>query len=993
MKPADLVGREAELARGLSLLEDASAGRAVVALIGGDAGVGKTRFTEEIAGLAAGRGFTVLTGQCAQIGDSVPYLPLADALRSPAVRDAVMARPMLGWLLPETGSAHPLEPEGAGLARQQMLGAVLGLLAELSEQRPVLLVLEDLHWADASTRALLTFLSRVLHSERVVIAGTYRTDDLHRRHPLRPVLAELRRLPTVAAIDLGPLHPAALAGHLASLRPNDDGQLDAATLNSLVERSEGNAYYAEELLAATGREMRQRSMPDTSLAEMSELPDSLAALLLSRVEQVSDEAQRVLRAAAVAGRRASDDLVRAAAGVSDAEFDDAVREAVAHQLLVPDSDGYRFRHALLREAVYNDLLPGERTRLHAAFAALLAKGSAAELAYHCMASHDIPGALAASVRAGKSAERMAAPAEAHRHYEEALGLWERVPDAEELTGVSRLKVAFWSAHAAGDSGDVPRAVQQFRRAWSAMPPDADPQMRSRIGERLAYYLLQIDKPGAAAEAVSVAREVVELTPSDPPVWYQARAMATLAMALSVRNESGQAMDWADRARAAARRSDSPWAEADALVTLGILMKLGGNADEAVTLLTGAHEQARRAGVLGVELRAASNLASTHLSRGDLATAAAVAHQGVLRAEQTGLGLAPYGMDVQHLHFQAQFASGEWDHAAELAAGFPVRVTSLPEAALSAVALFVDVARGNPVIAERRYWLHPYIDDDFVAYISHGLLAEHELWRGNTDAGLAEAEAAVAVEQRLEHGPTPGVIRIVATALWALADRARALRIAGDNDGVAGVLERCSDLLAIARDGAAFRFRPRYVLGPEGLGWLARADAEYARAAGENDPKLWRVALDQFGPAYRYECARTRWRLAESLAATGARDEAAAELSAAREVALSLGARPLLTAIDDLARRARLSPGSSGSPAADAPTSSSDKSDISGLATLTEREQEVLDLLAAGRSNREIAAALFISPKTASVHVSNILAKLGAASRTEAAALARRAATP
>jgi len=996
VSPAELVGRDAELGRALALLDDAAASRSVVALIGGDAGVGKSRLTEEISRLAAERGFTVLTGQCAQIGDSVPYLPLADALRSPAVRDVVGTRPMLGWLLPDAGSRQPQEKDSAGLARQQMFGAMLGLLAELAAERPLLLVLEDLHWADGSTQALLTFLSRVLHRERIAILGTYRTDDLHRRHPLRPVLAELRRLPTVTAIDLGPLDPAALAVHLSSLRPNGGRQLDAATLNSLVERAEGNAYYAEELLAASGHGTQPRPVPDVTLGERAELPYGLTALLLSRVEQLSDEAQSVLRAAAVAGRRASDDLVRAASGLSDTAFDHAVREAVAHQLLVPDSDGYRFRHALLREAVYNDLLPGERTRLHAAFAALLSDrgGAAAELAHHCLASHDIPGALAASVRAGYSAERMAAPAEGHRHYEEALGLWDRVPEAEDQAGMSRLKLAFKSASAAAASGDVSRAVQQFRRAWTLLQPEVDIELRSRIGERLAYFLLQIDKPGTVTESVEVARKVVELTPADPPTWYRARALATLAIALYVQNDAGQALDWADRARSAAREADSPWVEADTLVTLGMLMNRGGRADEAIRLLTTAHDQARVTGVLGVELRAAYHLAATHLSRGELAEAASVAHQGVLRAEQTGLGLAPFGMDVQHLHFQAHFAGGEWDHAQELADGFGARVTSLPEAALSAMALFIDVARGNPIVAERRYWLQPYQDDDFCAYISRGLLAEHDLWRGDVAAGLAEADAALEVELRQVYGVGPAVIRVAAVALRPLADRARALRGAGDDDGLAVVLERCAELVSIARDGAVFRHRPKHVLGPEGRGWLARAEAEYARAVGDNHPKLWRAALEEFGPAYRYESARTRWRLAEALTESGAREEAASELSAAREVAASLGARPLLAAIEDLARRARLALGAPAQHAAATSTPAypgPDDSDASRLASLTEREREVLDLLAEGRSNREIAAALFIAPKTASVHVSNILGKLSAASRTEAAAIARRAA--
>jgi predicted ATPase len=418
-----MVGRDGELGRLLTLLDDAAAGRAVVALVSGDAGVGKSRLVGEVSRLAASRGFTVLSGQCAELGDSVPYLPLADALRSAAqatgVRDALSSRPALSRLLPEAGDGQRADEDRSGLARQQMFGGVLGLLTELAAAAPVLLVLEDLHWADASTRDLVTFLSRMLHRERVALIGTYRTDDLHRRHPLRPVVAELQRLPSVISVDLAPLAPSALAEHLTAAAP---GRLDATELNDIMARAEGNAYYAEELLAAlvTGDPAERRS-----------LPAGLAALLLSRVEQLSDATQRVLRAAAVAGRKADDELVRAASGLLADEYEGAVREAVTHQLLVSDgTEGYVFRHALLREAVYADLLPGERTRLHGTMSTLLSDeqrlavpGTAAELAQHCLASHDIPGAFAASIRAGDEAERLGAPAEAHRHYDQALALW------------------------------------------------------------------------------------------------------------------------------------------------------------------------------------------------------------------------------------------------------------------------------------------------------------------------------------------------------------------------------------------------------------------------------------------------------------------------------------------------------------------------------------------------------------------------------------------
>jgi DNA-binding CsgD family transcriptional regulator len=1040
-----LVGRDAELGRMLTLLDDAASGQAVVALIGGDAGVGKTRLVAEVTRMATGQGFTVLSGHCAELGESVPYLPLADALRgvtqppgpAPAgshraaagqppgaaqLRDALAARPLLGRLLPESGTAAPAGRDESGMARQQMLGAVLGLLAELATAAPVLLVLEDLHWADASTRDLLTFLSRVLRTERVAIVGTYRTDDLHRRHPLRPVLAELQRLPTVTAIQLGPLEPAALAEHLTALaeanRPSPGGSgpdavgpespgragrlraaaavpaLDAVLLNGIISRAEGNAYYAEELLAASG----------DRAAEDHGLPTGLAALLLNRVERLSDAAQRVLRVAAVAGRRADDELIQAASGLPVADFEDAVRETVAQQLLVPDgADGYAFRHALLREAVYADLLPGERTRLHGVLAGLLADedrltanpGTAAELAHHYLASHDVPGAFTASVRAGMEAERLGAPAEAHGHFDRALALWDRVSEPESLAGLQRGELVLYSASNAGASGDVLRAVHQLRSLRRLLDARTDPVLAAKIGERLAYFLLGSDREDLEAEAVEEARAAVDVLPADPPTWERARAIATYARSLLV-VEDGAAAEWAEHARMAARAAHSQSVEADSLVTLGLLSHRQGRNDEAIRLFTAAHGQAREAGVLGVELRAAAHLARAHLERGELTVAAQVAHQGVRRAEETGLSLAPYGLDVQHLHFQAHFADGEWDHAQQLADGFAVRVATIPEALLSAMALFIDVARGRPVAAERRVWLEPlWSQDRFCAYIARGLLAERALWQGDTAAALEEAEAAIGadIEEHETYGYGPSVIRPAVVGLTARADRACQARAAGDEARAEAELAAAESLLDIARQGAVFRFRPHFVLGPEGRGWLARGEAEFRRARGENDPAGWQAVLDEFGPAFSYEVARTRWRFAEALAEAGDRTAAGEQCRLAARTADQLRAAPLRAALDDLARRARLGdpdqlngpvpvdrlPGGAAGQAGQA----------IGSAGLTAREREVLRLIAEGRSNREIGAALFISAKTASVHVSNILAKLGVASRTEAAAMTLR----
>ena len=987
-----MVGRDDELGRLLTLLDDAEAGRSVAALVSGDAGVGKSRLVSEVTQLAEGRGFTVLSGQCAELGDSVPYLPLADALRGAAqctgVRDALSSRPALGRLLPEGGDGQRADEDRSGLARQQMFGAVLGLLTELAAAAPVLLVLEDLHWADASTRDLVTFLSRMLHRERVALIGTYRTDDLHRRHPLRPVVAELLRLPSVTAVDLAPLDPSALAEHLTAalaehLMAAAPGRIDAIELNDIVARAEGNAYYAEELLAA---------FVVGDPAERRALPAGLAALLLSRMEQLSDTAQRVLRTAAVAGRRADDELVRAASGLAADEYEAAVREAITHQLLVTDgTEGYVFRHALLREAVYGDLLPGERTRLHATMSSLLADehrlampGTAAELAQHCLASHDIPGAFAASVRAGEEAQRLGAPAEAHRHYDQALALWERVAEPEKTAGMGRAKLGLLSGTNAADSGDYERAIHLLRRLRQALAAQAergdteqDLLLAARIGERLASYLFLLEDRKAMEEAVEVARTTVDATPAEPPTWQHARAISTYANTLLTENDFSMARAQAERGLAAAQAAGALWVQADALVTLGFISNREGRNDEAIKLLTEAHKQARQAKGLGVELRAAAHLAQAHLELGDLAIGAAVAHEGTKRANQTGLNMAPFGWDVQHLHFQCHFADGKWDHAQEIADGFPVRVTSVPEASLSSMALFIDVARGNPAVAERRAWIEPFLSAHaFDGFIARGLLAEHALWQGDIEQALTEARAAIDVTFEAPWGYHPSVIRPAAIAISARADRAIQARAAGDEESANAELTAAHELLQIAREGAAFPKRPKFVLGPEGRGWLARAEAEYRRAGGENDPQAWQSVLDEFGPDYVYEVARTRWRLAEALAEAGRRDEAADQWRQAAQAADKLGARPLRRALDDLARRARIG-------------TAEEHGDGEILAGLTGREREVLRLIAAGRSNREIASVLFIAPKTASVHVSNILGKLGAASRTEAAAIAHR----
>ena len=545
--------------------------------------------------------------------------------------------------------------------------------------------------------------------------------------------------------------------------------------------------------------------------------------------------------------------------------------------------------------------------------------------------------------------------------------------------MNRGELGLKSALAAAASGDVPRAIQLLRHVRAAaLAGDATAEFRARAGERLAYYLLQSDEPGWAAEALRVIKETVEQTPAEPPSPVRARAMATSAIAWMASGDSAAAVEWAERALAEAARSGADWIGADILVTLGMISSREGNAEEAISLFAAAHTQAADTRMFGVELRAAYHLAAARLARGDLAGASAAARAGVRRAEAEGLGLAPYGWDVQHLLFQAHYADGDWDHAEELARNFPVWVTKQPEAVLSAMALFIDVGRGNAVADERRTWLEPFWDDVFVAYIARGLLAEQALWRGDTETALAEAEAALSADARW--GRSPAAIRVAAVALSARADRASAARKAGITTAVAAEEAAGALLLDVAREAARYPARPKSVLGPEGRGWLARAEAEYQRLIGLNAPAGWEKTLAEFGPGYVYETARTQWRLAEALAGSGRPREAADVCRAASVTASELRAEPLRAVLDDLARRLGLDAGGS--------RDAVGKGGASPVASLTRREREVLRLMSRGLSNRQIGEELSITQKTASVHVSNILAKLGAATRTEAAAIAR-----
>jgi DNA-binding CsgD family transcriptional regulator len=973
------VGRAEELDRLLRLLDRAERGRPAVGLIAGDAGVGKTRLLDELAARAESRGARVLTGGCMEVGDvGLPYVPFVDAFRDLGARpgEAEVAAPLaaavpsLARLLPELATdAGPAPPPGDGFERVQLFDGVLSLLARLSELAPLLLVIEDLHWADRSTRDLLAFLIRTLRGGRVALVASYRSDELHRRHPLRPLLAELVRLPDLERIELAPFGRVELAEHLQAVA----GQpVPPSVVDRILARSEGNAFFAEELVAA-----------GAIRADIA-LPDALADVLLGRIETLSELAQEVLKVAAVAGRRVGHQLLVAASGRPEAEVERGLRDAIAGQVLVASAadESYRFRHALLQEAVYGDLLPGERTRLHATYARLLAEAgpeddaSAAELAWHCLASHDLRGGLAALVRAADHAATVFAPSEAFRHLTQALELWSRVPDAAAVAGVDRFEVLVRAAEAANHSGEFRQAVGLASEAIEVIDEDAEPLRAALAHDRLSSYLLdaepELELSRVSAQMLASSQRAVELVPEAPPTPLRARVAAGLARSLMVARDYEAARRWGDEALAVARTAGSVGDEATALVIVSILELRFGDVETARMLLRNADRAAAAAGNRPLELQARHALGVFEFDLGNLAAACTALDQATELAERSGLIWSGYGIDSRVLRCIAHYSAGSWDEAERVAAAADER-----RPGVSAAALYVEVGRGSARAVERLARLAPYrTTDPYVAYLAGGCEADLLRWRGELERSSELARETLSTQ---EEAGVPWVLSAIWPAALALAaegDLAERARAAGDQAAVKEHLAVGEDLLERAR-AALQRARARgRQVGPEALAWLARAEAEWARVEGRPDPAAWAAAADAFGYGYLYEEARCRWRLAEAWLLEGDRDQAAEAALAAHEIAGRLGAGPLLAALEDLGRRGRLDLGGQQPQPGAAPA-------------LTPRELEVLRLVAAGRSNGQIAEALFISRKTASVHVSNILAKLGVHTRTEAAAEAHR----
>jgi DNA-binding CsgD family transcriptional regulator/tetratricopeptide (TPR) repeat protein len=940
------VGRRRELGELERALDATRTGKGASVLVAGEAGIGKTRLASQLARRARDTGFEVLLGRSIDfVGTELPYQPFVDALGP----------------LGEPRQVDEQTPDSQLRAFEH----TLALLTDRAAAAPVLLVLEDLHWADNSTIDLVVFLAHNLDALSVLLLATYRADERSSAERMRRLADGVARSGTALVLELGPLERDELAALLAA---RADASLSAAVADTIATRSEGNPFFAEELLAASGE-------------AGGEVPRGLRDLLLQRVARLDHPTEGVLRLAAAAGREVGYPLLHATAQLSEGDLRGALRLAVEHGVLVaePETSSFRFRHALLAEAVYATILPGEREELHRRLAEELTRSGAAgaaELAPHWGAANRSEEALIASVEAARQTEAVFGLAEALAHLERALALWPAVPGATNLVRLDLAELCSWAAKLANQTGAAPRAVELVGRAIDLVGTE-DRHRAALLHVHLAEYLYATGSQNAGLAALERA---VELVPAEPPSPERAYSLGSLAGGLMLAWRHTESLQISEEALAQARDISAREAEVRALTVLGVDLAYLGRAKEGLARLRQALQLAEEIGDdIGLE-RAYINLTDALTMLGQARESA--------RLGQAGLDvMRRYGIHSTVLvanFIEALLAIGEWDEADSASAAALRAITASSPYMLLMLRADSELGRGDfDAAREHLEAALPTLRDDRGQGTYDVYAAELALWeRRWTDAdeavrdGLARASSRQAAQLR---------VWFCAKGLRAQAELAALARARRDTDAARNWLARAGELIDIARRAA----EESAAVTPNAAGWLALAEAEHERVRGAAPPESWSEAAMAWDRLERPPLAAyCRWREAEALVAAGAtRAQAGVPLREAHVVATRIGAKPLLRELELLAQRARLDLAPPEAVVSDA------KQGLAETLGLTPREAEVLTLIARGYTNREIAAALVISVKTASVHVSHILRKLDATNRLEAATIAHRLTPP
>ena len=973
------VGRVVERAQVTAALDAAERGDPGLVLIGGEAGIGKTRLVTELATLANTRGALVVRGQCLDMKTAtLPFAPFVDVLHG--LRSSERA---VGVVEPEAAGIGELARLVAAVERSgppdarltsddqlRLFHAIFERFARAARDRLLLLVIEDLHWADASSLDLLRFVAGGMATERLLILATFRSDELHGRRQLPMALGELVRLPHVARLDLEAFTREEVADQLTGIggrRPANDA------VSRTFARSDGNPFFVEELAGH---------------AADSPLPATLRDALAARLARLSPGARAVVAAAAAIGHEVRHALLAQVAPLAEGQLLDALREAMDHHVLVQadprTSLGFVFRHAMIQEFAYGELLPNERVALHRAIVMALdaSAGSSGEIARHAFSAGDRPLALVRSVIAAEEAAEGLAFAEALVHADRALELWSDVSDAEALSPLDRAALSMLGARCAVALGQWSRAADLGQVVLAQLDSERRDERIALLLDLGRWHSFSDDE---AARATAL-REAAALSPSHPPNALRARVLADLAHFAGDNGQVPEARGLAEEAIEIARAVGARAEEAHALIRLAEIHAGGLAQPKAASRMLedaqriAAEDPEPLADFLGHLIFRKADFA---LMAGEFAETVAIADAGLASAGAAGRLGERVGF-LRAIKIAGLASLGRWEEAEVL----------------------FDEARRDPSIVTVRNAIQSFIEvllrqgrtDEAASAVQEtdfGYVTPLEAsWILQTRIRLANAErrwdhARAAADEALALFPDEAELQLVVLledCVRAEADHAelaRSRRRSLEEAEARRVgLERLDRLRRVAQSAIALGGAGQLV---EAM--LATAEAEGSRLNHQPDASLWaeaarrREALGQ-----PWESAYARFRQAEAI--LGKRDrrpEAPPLLREAHAIASELRAFPLVGQIESLARRGRIRL------QAAAPERRTRRATTADgvVVELTTREWEVLSLVATGHTNREIGAELFISEKTASVHITNVMDKLGALSRYDAAASATR----
>jgi DNA-binding CsgD family transcriptional regulator len=958
-----LVGRDRELKLLTDSLRAASTGRPGTVIVSGEAGIGKTRLVEELMEHAATTGGLVASGSCSPVsGARLPYGPVVDLIASllRQVPDLPALVPEEAWLAvaPLTGlRVNAWELPDLRLASTRLFVGFVELLAAASARQLALLVVEDVHWADQASVDLLTFVARRLGRERILLVVTNRPAGTQQPVPIRSALGELRRLPSTVDVSVDPLSPSSVRALVAELPAG----AARSQLDEIAERSGGIPFFALHL-----------ATHDAGQAISPHLRD----VLLSSLEGLSRGEKALLVLLTVIGDVNDADLLLTASGASPEEFNERARALMDRGLIVVRGASIGFRHALLREVVVQDTLPSERVSAHAGAADALLRsaaarqpGRAAQLAHHLMGCGRHVDAIGYAIRGARHASGIWAFTDAWELFSAVLRLWPLVDEPEAATGVTYPQLLREAAMASRWRGGLDDALSLLREASEL--PDVPPVTRAETEHAYGQVLWAAGDMGASLAA---HRRAEALLPTAGNARLRSAVLAALAHGLMVTGQSQEAEKTARNAVDLATSVGADRERIHASITAAAVRAQLGEVDEAVHALRVCLPQARRLDDIELVVRCYGNLTFALGIACRYEELAAAAAEGLRACRRYGpvVSLASTLMNNQ---VNALVTLGRWDEAVEVAGVALDGATASSVGSHLRIALAeVAVARGDAREADRLLAQANEFgaDDPYLTSALSVVRAERALWERRPR--VAESAIAAALPSLQAQDDALPLLEACWLGLRAAADVAES-QIPRRR---AGASEAPLDLMDLAR-----RASERTAL-PVAAVILSQCQAEAHRITGTDVPEEWAAAATANAELKRpYFRAYCLFRLGAAQLRRQARSAARSALSDGLQLAETLGAEPLATEIHTLASVADLRldpPAVPPSPAGDA---------TKAPYGLTPREREILELLTTGATNRLIGRALFISERTASVHVSNILAKLGAANRTEAARIALR----